>query len=299
MEALKSTIEQLKKNFLASESELYIFSDGYASSADRPASSTDRLRRDHDKECVKKVRQFIHSIEGFKKITIRESAGNKGLANSIIHGVTEIFNSHDQVIVLEDDLITTPNFLDFMNAALTRYSSDKKVFSISGYSFDMGRNVDKEAYFLNRGWSWGWATWKDRWEYIDWKMKDYQEFIRDAARKREFARGGSDLVRMLKRQMNGELDSWAIRWFFHQYKTGTLSLYPVESKVINIGFDEFATHTKGVSDKYRPSLDTNHSRLFNFPSVIAIDPYYQKKFQQKMGLASRIVSRLRSIISSF
>jgi hypothetical protein len=140
--------------------------------------------------------------------------------------------------VLEDDLITTQNFLSFMNASLNEYKQKTDVFSISGYSFNLHstNNEYKESgYFLKRGWSWGWATWADRWNNIDWEVKDYALFIKDTDQQKKFAQGGSDLTDMLQRQMNGKMDSWAIRWFYHQFKVEGVTFYPVYSKIFNIG----------------------------------------------------------------
>lgn len=283
VESLKKTIEALKQNFLAPQSELYIFSDG--------------PKKDADKEIVDQVRAYIKSVSGFKKVVITEAEKNKGLANSIIGGVSGIINMTGTVIVLEDDLITTPNFLNFMNQALSTYSGQTAVFSVSGYSFDLGTDPgDKtDAYFLNRGWSWGWATWADRWEKVDWEVKDYENFRTDGKKRREFAAGGSDLNIMLKRQMTGLLDSWAIRWFYHQYKVKGLTLYPVYSKVRNNGFDEFATHTTGDAERFKPMLDDKLSENFNFPESVALHPYYQKRFQDKMGIVARAKYKLQNV----
>ncbi|QJD94407.1 glycosyltransferase [Mucilaginibacter robiniae] len=284
LEPLKQSIEALKKNVLAKESNLYIFSDG--------------AKNDSDREQVKSVREFLKDVSGFKSITIKEAEVNKGLANSIIQGVTEVLENHNEVIVLEDDLLTTPNFLTFMNQALNKYRNSASVFSISGYSFDLGECTyeNSDAYFLERGWSWGWATWKNKWSDVDWKVKDYDSFRRDKRRQRAFAKGGSDLNKMLRNQMNGLLDSWAIRWFYYQYKVKGLTLYPVRSKVYNNGFDNSATHTNGSDRRYRPLLDTEHSLEFQLPDAVAIHPYYHEKFSLKMGLRARIISKVETLI---
>jgi len=202
---------------------------------------------------------------------------------------------YETVIVLEDDLKTTPNFLNYMNEALNKYSCDQSVFSICGYAFDLkNNNYSYDAYFLNRPWPWSWATWADRWHEIDWDVKDYSTFINDKSAQREFAKGGSDLNDMLKRQMNGQMDSWAIRWTYHQFKVGGISLFPTKSKVFNLGFDEFATHTTGSSNRYTPNLDDGQHKVFNFPSDIYVTPEFQKKLQIKMGYFARAKSKIQT-----
>lgn len=282
-ESLKDTVQALQQNQLAAESDLYIFSDG--------------CKKDSDLEQVNKVREFIKTISGFKSIKITEQQKNKGLANSIIDGVTSVMEFSDTVIVMEDDLYTTPNFLTFMNKALERYAGEPKVFSVSGYSFDFKpstTNTD-DAYFIKRGWSWGWATWKDRWKQVDWQVSDYESFRADKKKQKEFAQGGTDLNIMLHRQVNGLIDSWAIRWFYHQYKIGGLSLYPVHSKVRNNGFDEYATHTKGGAYRFAPSLDEEQLTDFKFPAAVEPNPHYQKQFQHKLGIVERIKYRLNTM----
>jgi len=169
---LKQTISTLKDNSLASKSELFVFADG--------------PKNENDADSVNQVRDYIKQIDGFKSVKCFFSETNKGLASSVIAGVSDVFKTYDSAIVLEDDLLLTPNFLTFMNQALDVYTSSNKVFSISGYSFSLNPSLkdDEDAYFLNRGWSWGWATWKDRWEHIDWEVKDYHEFEKNLEQKK-------------------------------------------------------------------------------------------------------------------
>ena len=144
-------INSVLKNNLAQQSEVIIYSDGN--------------KNKNDLEDVKEVRKYLHTIEGFKNTKIIESEKNKGLANSIIDGVSEIINKYDKVIVLEDDLIVSNDFLDYMNNALNFYEKDKKIWSISGYGPKLPclENYYDDIYLSVRGSSWGWATWKDRW----------------------------------------------------------------------------------------------------------------------------------------
>lgn len=283
LDTLKQTVDALKKNKLADQSELYLFSDAAKVEKDRPI--------------VQEVRDFLKTISGFKKINIIEAEKNKGLATSIIDGVTSVFKEFDKLIVLEDDLNTTSNFLYFMNSCLDKYEHQPSAFSISGYSFNLGLSEKdtEDAYFINRGWSWGWATWKDRWNEVDWKVRDYQDFVRDTKARKEFAKGGSDLNKMLDTQMSGDLDSWAIRWFYHQFKIKGLTIYPVYSKVFNNGFDQFATHTNGSGKRYLPSLDLKEKIDFSLPESVEVNPYYQNQFSRKMGILSRVISKLETI----
>lgn len=285
LDTLKCTIDALKKNHFAENSKVFIFSDG--------------ARDEGDKRLVQDVRDYLPTIEGFLSVTIFESFENKGLAKSIIGGVSKMFETCESVIVVEDDLITSTNFISYMNATLRNFQHQPKVFSIAGYSFNLATKPSEyeyDAYFVTRGWPWGWATWKDRWVNIDWEVKDYEQFKLDAKAKKEFAQGGSDLNAMLQKQMEGQLDSWAIRWFYHQYKIKGLTLYPLFSKIHNIGFDEFATHTKGSDKRYIPNMDSLGKHKFNFPLKIEKDPVFQKKFQSKMSVKRRIWGKVETLI---
>lgn len=284
--ALKNTISALKKNELASISDLFIFSDG--------------AKQEKDQQLINEIRAYLKTVKGFKEIHISEAPKNKGLANSIIGGVTKVMEEFDRVIVLEDDLLTTPNFLTYMNNALDTYKEEEKLFSISGYSFDlrMKEQNPNHLYFLNRGWSWGWATWRNRWEKVDWKVASYEAFAANKKERKAFAKGGSDLNAMLDKQMSGRLDSWAIRWFYHQFKSGGLTLYPLGSKIYNDGFDAFATHTTGSEKRYLPNLDKEYRMDFHFPKPVEISTEYQKKFQSKMGILARIRSKLETFLKT-
>ncbi len=156
----KETVEALKDNLLASESDLLVFSDGW--------------KNELAKNDVLSVRKFISSINGFKSVKVIESGVNKGLARSIIEGVTQLINEYGSVIVMEDDLITSPNFLSYMNQSLNFYRNNSKVWSVSGFSFPINypENYGFDNSFGVRASSWGWATWKDRWERLTGKCQN-------------------------------------------------------------------------------------------------------------------------------
>lgn len=229
-EHTKATLAALAKNPLSAESEIYIYSDG-PKRADQQAK-------------VLEVRRIIASVTGFKSIKVRESAENMGLARSILAGVNDAFREQDSLIVLEDDIVTSPDFLEFMNSALDRYRDERSVFSISGFQFPFPapRGYSYDAYLSYRASSWGWGTWKDRWAGVDWSVADYSAFQHDRISRKKFNRGGNDLASMLDRQMAGKIDSWAIRWAYAHFKAGAYCLYPVRSRVENIGFDGSGTH---------------------------------------------------------
>lgn len=227
----KKTIDALKENILAKESELFIFSDG--------------ARNSEEYIKVKSVRKYLKSIDGFKKINIIETEKNRGLAKSVISGVTDIINKYGKVIVLEDDLVTSKYFLKYMNEALTIFKEREDIWSISGYGPNINIPTDykDDIYITKRGSSWGWATWKDRWELVDWKVSDYNIFKSNREMIQEFNLSGKDLAPMLDDQIAGRIDSWAIRWVYSQFRNNMYTVYPIKSLVKNIGNDLSGTHT--------------------------------------------------------
>lgn len=229
-ELTTKTLNTLKENTLASRSDLFVFSDGSKGELDR--------------EEVLKVREIIDNITGFKLVKVFKSDSNRGLANSVIHGVTEIINEYNSIIVLEDDLITAPNFLEYMNEALIYFENNKKIWSVSGYTPLSRYNVleNQDIYFTGRASSWGWATWKDRWNLNNWNIEEYKEIFKNKKMQMEFNGNGNDLFPMLKDQKRNRINSWAIRWCYNQFLNKAYTVYPVSSLVTNEGLTGESTH---------------------------------------------------------
>ncbi|MFH1457240.1 MAG: glycosyltransferase [Patescibacteria group bacterium] len=262
---LKKTIAALKQNKLSKYSELFIFSDG--------------PKNNNIDENIKEVREYLDKIVGFKKVIIIKREKNCGLANNIINGVTHIINKYGKVIVMEDDLITAPNFLKYMNKALDFYKNNKNIFSITGLNFpiEIPNDYAYEVYFSYRCSSWGWGTWKDRWNKVDWEVKDFNEFVKDKNAQKLFNRGGEDLSNMLKLQMSNKIDSWAIRWSYAHHKNSTYCVYPVISKILNIGMDKSGTHCR-ASSKFEVDLDKSDNNV-KLTNHVQTDERIIKNFQ--------------------
>jgi GT2 family glycosyltransferase len=225
----RQTVEALRKNELASESDLVIFSDG----PKRPEAAA----------AVGEVREYIRTISGFRSVSIIERDRNWGLANSVIDGVTRLCTEYGRVIVLEDDLIVARYFLEYMNTALERYQHDEKVMQVSGYMFPINAAVQTDAIFLPITTSWGWATWQRAWQYFDPLATGHAALEGDVDMRHKFnLDGGYDYFGMLKQQLQGKIDSWAIRWYLSVWMRGGLTLFPRETLVENIGLDGSGTH---------------------------------------------------------
>ncbi len=187
---VRKTIDALRKNYLAQESELFIFSDG---PKDKRAE-----------EGVLKVREYIKDITGFKKVAVIERDHNLGLSQSIITGVTELIVRYGEVIVLEDDIITSPYFLQFMNNGLLAYKNEEKVISICGYMYPIGIKHEN-TLFLRLADCWGWATWKRGWDLFVYDGKRLYNELKTSQLFRKFNLDGSfNYVKMLKRQIKNK-----------------------------------------------------------------------------------------------
>lgn len=281
----QETIRHLQTNHLAPNTELFIFVDGAKKPTDEPR--------------VQEVINYVQHVAGFKKVTLKISTVNKGLSQSIIGGVTEVLQRFGKVIVLEDDLLTSPNFLNYMNGALDHYEHNRKVYSVSGYSFKINFSKDYyfDHYFSVRGSSWGWATWLDRWETIDWEVSDYAQFISSWKKRRSFNKGGSDLSGMLRKQMEGKINSWAIRWCFQQWKNEQLTVYPRTSKIKNIGFGATATHTSQKTAEHEVQLDEGTNIEFHFSDNVYLDPKIATEFAKSFSIPTRIRNKLLGYIN--
>ena len=226
----KQTIEALQKNDLANESILYIYSDA--------SKNVDSVY------AVDAVRHYIEKVDGFKEIKIIYRDENFGLAKSIVDGVTRIVNQYGKVIVLEDDLVTSPFFLEYMNRALEKYAKESTVYSITGYSFtDNDNNISDDTYFLPLTSSWSWATWDDKWKYFSRDEEGLRKNLSDRQFRFDFNFSNAyPYVKLAKKQLQHKSDSWAIFWYYSVFKQNGLTLYPNKKLVKNIGHDGSGTH---------------------------------------------------------
>ena len=258
---MRRAVESLLANELAPVSDLYIFSDGPKSPAQDAA--------------VADVRRYSRSVSGFRSVTVVERATNLGLANSIIDGTTRLTKELGSVIVLEDDLVVSPRFLEYMNRALERYQNDDSAMQVSGYMYPIDVGAEADAFFMPFTTSWGWATWERAWQHFDPEMKGFDALVEDRHLRDRFNLGGAyDYFDLLKRQRRGSIDSWAIRWYLSVFIRGGLTLYPARTLVRNIGFDGSGTHC-AEADFEQASMQADF-RVEEFPPLVQLHPDWKK-----------------------
>ena len=288
---LRQTLETLAKNDLAQESVLYIFCDGA-----KPGATEEQRQR------IVENRNVAHSAEGFKEVFVVEAPHNKGLANSIIDGVTDVINKYGKVIVLEDDLLTSPFFLDYMNSALDFYEFRPGVMSISANrppmeELEIPKEYPYDVFVCLRSYSTGWATWKNRWNQVDWSMDYLDELLKHPEQIEAFNRAGDDMTKMLLLQRHGKIDSWAIRFSFAHFKEHLVAILPCISYVDNIGFDGSGIHSGvNTTNEYRNnlSLSVKEPRFVDliYEDSRIINAFYNRFCEKKRPLYQRVVNAL-------
>jgi hypothetical protein len=226
---LQETVRALQANPLAGMSEVFFFSDG--------------ARNGEDHEKVLLLREYLEKVTGFHKVTVISSPENKGLSMSVIDGVTRLVNTFGRVIVLEDDMVTSPFFLEYMNAALDKFEKEDRVISVHGYSYPIQEL--KEPFFLKGADCWGWGTWKRGWNLFESNGALLLKELKQKGLLRRFNFNGAfPYEKMLRRQIRGENSSWAVRWYASALINDKLTLYPGHSLIYNTGNDGSGTHSK-------------------------------------------------------
>lgn len=287
-EHTKRTLDALSANDLANSSDLIVYADA--------------ARNDRELERVSEVRRIVRNASGFRSVTIIEREDNYGLARNIIEGVTDACRIYGKAIVLEDDILTSPQFLKFMNCALDRYQNDKKVWHVSGWNYPINCSDLGDAFFLRVMNCWGWGTWADRWAHFE---KDPEKLIAEFDRKmiRSFDLEDSGVFwsQVLGNQRK-QLNTWAIFWYAAIFKNGGVCLNPSVSYANNIGFDGSGTHGQATDNVHEVSrLCTNSTP--SFPTLLfesedgikRVISYYQAL---KPPFIQLVKGKVRSVLRS-
>ncbi|GIC77265.1 glycosyltransferase [Moritella sp. F3] len=230
------TLHALQKNNLAIDSDLFIYSDGAKDS--------------YQKEKVEEVRELICNLSGFKNVTVIKQKENLGLAESIIKGVSKIVDIYGKVIVLEDDIVTNPYFLSFMNKSLSLYEEDLNVWHISGWNYPIKNNDTSDSFFWRGMNCWGWATWHNRWTHFEKKPSEILNSWDKSKISRFNIEGTNNFFSQIESNHNGRLNTWAVFWYSTIFNHNGLCLNPYKSLVENVGNDGSGENCGSV-DIYR------------------------------------------------
>ena len=249
---IKRCLDSLSECDRKENTDLFMFLDG--------------PRSDEDIEKIKDVESFLEYYScrgGFHKSVIIKSKINKGLKKSIVEGVTKIINEYGKVIVLEDDLIVAPDFLAYMNDGLDFYEKKKDYGSVCAnvYPINQLKKYKRDIFVTRKGDCWGWGTWADRWEGVDWLFSDGNQYRRNLVERMRFESLESGLDKLLMRQIDGKGSSWAVIWIYSLYKRKLLSVYPRISRTANVGNDGSGEHG-GTDNKYNVELSKAGEKCF-------------------------------------
>lgn len=282
---VRETVAALQLNDL-NDIGLYVFSDG---------------PREGDDLAVARVREFVETISGFEFVNVKKSEENRGLANSIISGVTEVLKHHESIIVLEDDLIVSPYFTDYMRSGLATYRNDSRVMSIAGYGYPLGKYLNEyncnDVYFLNLTTSWGWATWRTSWKFFEKNPKKLKNEFTRADIKRFNLNNSENFWNQVLLNNRGLINTWAIFWYATVFKQNGLTLFPRISLVNNIGHDGSGTNC-GRSDRF--DTDLAHKQLSAITIPVEEDARARLALERflkdsKPSLLTRCISLLKRL----
>jgi len=264
---LRKTLDALNNNRDVCNAKLVIYSDG--------------PREEQDETKVRKVRELIRKKNKFSDTEIIESKRNMGLAKSVIDGVSEVLGKYCEVITLEDDVLTSPGWYQFMNHGIQFYRYKPKIWSMGGYCppIKFPYSYSRDVFLSPLATSYSWGTWEDRWRLVDWEVSDFDKFIADRKRVNRFCGWNPSRMRLLKRTIRKNHSSWAIRWEYAAAKHSCLNVLPTKSHVTNIGYD-VGEHSQSIATK---KANAKYS-------VVPVDQPYE--FQEDLQLEPAIIAAL-------
>ncbi len=289
---LQRTLTALAASDLADKASVIFFCDG--------------PRHEKDEPGTRAVRELAKKAQGFAAVEVVERPQNMGCAASVIDGLTEMFRLHERLIVIEDDILTSPYTLRFLYEGLARYADNERVFNIAAWTPpniapNLPANYPYDVYAIPRFNCWGWASWRDRFQDIDWSVKDYQTFKNSPQLSKAFNAGGDDLSPMLDRQMEGKINSWAIRADYARFKKNMVGINPVRSYALNIGMGS-GTHTTTATTYWDSdiSLAVEHPR---FMAEVSVDHRIHKIYHacysgQRHSLPARALKKIYKILTA-
>jgi hypothetical protein len=267
---LKTSMEALLQNPECASMDVIFFCDGY--------------KGEHDKAGVEATRAYIDSLTGFRSITKHYRERNFSTGPNFKTGITYLCDNYDRFIVVEDDLVVTPNYVRYLLDALDFYKEEQSVFCITGFAFPLEVGSYKYDTIIHRRFcSYGWGSWSNRVKKITWDSEGLTKLMQEPNFKNRLDQEGLDLYRMLKKQVSGAISTWDIQMQVHVSENSMKVVYPIISKTHNIGFDNESTNTFGV-DYLKTITDTGEKRNFAFCPAGLEEPALQKQLKKPYGL---------------
>ena len=296
LDLLKKTLAAAARSNGFTETPIHIFSDG--PNADSPSDSRE----------VAALREWANKWSANHGAIVHEAITNQGLRRSIVGGVTEVLSSCDRVVVLEEDIIVSRWFLEFMNDALEALKERPDIFQVSGYFVPTARRLPDTGLLRVPG-SWGWGTWRRAWQWYRDDVAALLEEVRHSDPAAFDFGGAYSHLDALERNANGTLDTWLVRWYASIFLRNGLCVYPGKSLTRNIGFDARATNTspsrtsstllrqRVAGQRIRVSVEIGAEETPEF--VAALEDFYRWQLHQwkRPSLSERARARLNAIVS--
>lgn len=285
----EQVLRALKNNQLADQSHLIVFVDG------PKITATTEQRRN-----IEEVRQVVKKEKWCGSVEYHIAETNIGCRNSIIAGISQVLSIYEAAIVLEDDIVTSPYFLKYMNLTLNYYKERKSVFSVSGHNLPESKlqipdDYAYDVYVSYRLLNWGWGTWADRWFQTNWDKTFIPAFLAKSQQVKAFNRGGDDLSRMLLEEFEGKSDAWDIQFAYTHFVNHAISIVPCHSYIQNIGLDGTGTHVqKGTVMDNHLSLAMSEPRLLDtlYEDSRIINAFYNAYCKKKRPLWQKAINFL-------
>lgn len=280
---LKRAMEALLRNPESAAMDIVFFCDGYKGEADR--------------EGVLATRAYIDGLTGFRSIHKQYRKRNLSTGPNFQQGITWLCKNYDQFIVVEDDLVVSPNYIRFMMDALEHYREEEDVFSISGFCFPLKKDGHPyDSTIHTRFCCYGWASWSDRVEKVTWDKASLSSLLYETPGfRRLLNREGLDLSRILRKQISGKISTWDIQMQVHVARNAMKVVYPLQSKGCNIGFDNESTNTFGV-DYLKTTVDDGNQKKFSFCPVEEVNPFLQQQLRKPYSFPSLAARKIRNTL---
>ena len=284
LKLLKKCINSLKKNKLAKDSNIYIFSDG-------PANKK-QIKK------ILKVRLFLKSLDGFKKVKLFFRKKNYGLSKNIISGVSDILKKEKNAIIIEDDLIFDKFFLEFMNISLKKYEKKKMVWHISGWNYNIDLKLKEDAFFIRGMNCWGWATWRDRWKHFEKKPnKIINTWDKNKIKKFNFD-NSINFFSQIEKNDKKILNTWAIFWYAKIFEKKKLCLNPKKTFTENIGESSTATNTKSIDKIFSTNLIQRSKSSIILPDKYEENAYIFKSIKNQIK-SNKVKNYIKKILNLY
>ena len=290
----EQVLQALKKNELADKSHLIVFVDG-------PKGNIGAEQMDK----INQVRELVKSKKWCGSVEYHIAEQNIGCRNSIIAGISQVLQKYEAAIILEDDIVTSPYFLRFMNTCLDYYRNYKSVFSVSGMTlpenrFKLPADYSYDVYVSLRQLNSGWATWSDRWKLINWELDFVSDFTSDKNKTIAYSRGGDALITMLMEQVEGKSEARDSHRTINQFKNHAVSILPRKSYITNIGGDGSGTHhlDKNATLKFDLDEAIKEPRLLDviYEDTRIINAFYNAFCATKRPLWQKVINRISRML---